>query len=87
MNPSSNMTWSPQEAASINEFLSTPLGMKWLTVLINRKPKIDTDSTERAALSGAKSAGYELFWQEIASTRSFVRSEEAEVRTLDPTKD
>lgn len=80
--------WSPSEAATMNEFLNTPLGRKWIGVLTNRRPKIDTSSTERAALTGAVSAGYDLFLWEISGTRvTLPVPESASAKGIDPTKD
>jgi hypothetical protein len=79
--------WSPGEAAAVNEFLSTPLGQKWLGVLIMRKPRMDLSSTERAALSGAYIAGYESMFSEIAATRATTMPSDAGTQGIDPTKD
>lgn len=80
--------WSPSEAAAVNEFLNTPVGRKWLGVLLTRKPKVDLNSTEKAALTGAFSAGYESIFSEIAATRvAQPLSESASVKGIDPTKD
>jgi hypothetical protein len=57
--PSTGIAWTASEAASVNEFLNTAVGRKWLNVLASRKPKLDLSSTERAALTGAQGAGYE----------------------------
>jgi hypothetical protein len=81
------ITWSNSEAASVNEFLNTLVGKKWLGVLLTRKPRVDLTSTEKAALTGAFTAGYESFFNEIAATR-LTRSDDAvSVKTIDPTKD
>lgn len=80
--------WSPSEAAAVNEFLSTPVGIRWLQVLWARKPKIDQSSTERAALTGCLVAGYEKAWEEISNTRTTLREPvSASVQGIDPTKD
>ena len=80
--------WSPSEAASLNEFLNTPVGRKWLGVLLTRKPRIDLSSTEKAALSGAFAAGYESVFGEIAFTRvGQPPSDNPSVRAIDPTRD
>jgi hypothetical protein len=80
--------WSPSEAAAVNEFLNTPLGKKWLGVLLNRRPKIDTTNNERAGLTGAVSAGYDVFFAEISATRiTLPSSDNASVRSIDPVKD
>ena len=86
--PGNGIPWSPSEASGINEFLNTPLGIKWLRVLFSKKPKIDQSSTERAALSGVFAAGYEKAWEEISNTRTALReSDSASVESIDPTKD
>jgi hypothetical protein len=79
--------WTPGEAASVNEFLSSPVGMKWLGVLLTHKPKIDMSSTERAAITGAFAAGYESVFGEIAATRASSARDSASVRGIDPTRD
>jgi hypothetical protein len=79
--------WTPGEAASVNEFLNSPLGQKWLGVLITRKPRMDLSTTERAALSGAYIAGYESVFGEIAATRTAVAPEDAGAKGIDMTKD
>lgn len=86
--PATGIPWSPGEAASVNEFLSTPLGTKWLQVLWAKKPKIDQTSTEKAALSGVYAAGYEKAWEEISNTRTTLKEpDSASVEGIDPTKD
>lgn len=79
--------WSPQEAAGVNDFLNSPLGRKWLGILLARKPRMDLTSTEKAALTGAYSAGYESFFGEIAATRTVVQPSEASRPPIDMTKD
>jgi hypothetical protein len=82
------LPWSPSEAAGINEFLNTPLGRKWLWILQNRRPKIDTSSSERSALTGALNAGYDVCLWEIAGTRVVPSSaESASAKSIDPTRD
>lgn len=82
------IAWSPGEAAGVNEFLNSPVGRKWLGVLLTRKPRIDLSSTEKAALTGAFAAGYESIFTEIAATRvSQTPQETASVQGIDPTKD
>jgi hypothetical protein len=79
--------WSPGEAAAVNEFLRTPVGQKWLGILLTRKPRMDLSSTEKAALSGAYAAGYESFFMEIANTRITPPQENVSAKGIDPTKD
>jgi hypothetical protein len=79
--------WSGAEAAGVNDFLNTPLGRKWLGVLLSRKPKLDLSNTERTALTGAFAAGYESFFGEIASTRIASTQDSASMKSIDPTKD
>jgi hypothetical protein len=82
------ITWSPSEAAGVNEFLNSPLGRKWLGILLIRKPRIELAGTERAALTGAFAAGYEYVFGEIAATRMAVtQSDTGGLRSIDPTKD
>lgn len=88
MNPPLGVSWSPSEAAAVNEFLSSKVGKNWLGVLLNRKPKVDLTSTEKAALSGAFAAGYESFFVEISATRiALPPPDNASVRSIDPVKD
>lgn len=81
------LTWSPSEAAAVNEFLNSAVGKKWLGVLLFRKPHVNLESTEKAALSGSYAAGYESFFNEIAATRISRADESASVKTIDMTKD
>jgi hypothetical protein len=81
-------TWGPGEAATLNEFLNTPIGVKWLQELFSRKPKIDQTNVEKAALSGVFAAGYEYAWAQIAATRvGALAPDSASVPGIDPTKD
>lgn len=79
--------WSPAEAAAINDFLNTPVGRKWMGVLLTRKPQMDLTTTERAALTGSYAAGYERIFAEIASTRVSSTQDSASTKSIDPTKD
>jgi hypothetical protein len=79
--------WSAGEAAAVNEFLNTPVGRKWLGIMLSRKPRLDLSNTERAALSGAFSAGYEHFFGEIGATRVTADQEVPSIRSIDPTRD
>ena len=85
MNPANQ--WSAGEAASVNEFLNSPVGRKWLGVLFNRKPRMDLASTDRAAMTGAFAAGYEFFFSAIAETRTSSIPEDPGVKPIDSTKD
>jgi len=79
--------WSGAEAAAINDFLNSPLGRKWMGVLLTRKPQMDLSTTERAALSGAYAAGYERIFGEIAATRVAATQDSASMKGIDATKD
>jgi hypothetical protein len=79
--------WTPGEAASVNEFLNSAVGRKWLGVLFNRKPKIDLATTERAAMTGAYASGYELVFSVIGETRATIPTVDAGVQQIDATKD
>jgi hypothetical protein len=80
--------WSPGEAASINEFLSTPLGTKWLGYLMFLKPPFERGNYELAALSGSYRAGYEQCLGAIQYTRQpQAPSDTAASKGIDPTKD
>jgi hypothetical protein len=81
------ITWSASESASVNEFLNSAVGKKWLGVLLTRKPRIDLTTTERAAMTGAFSAGYESFFNEIATTRLTLEEDSASVKTIDMVRD
>jgi hypothetical protein len=88
MNIPPQFQWSPGEAATVNEFLNTPVGNKWISILIMRKPQLDLSSTEKAALSGAFAAGYESFLGQIGWTRNVSKpDDDAAVRGIDPVKD
>ena len=79
--------WTPGEAAAVNEFLSSPVGRKWLAVLAMRKPKLSLIGTEQAALTGAFAAGYEAVFAEIAASRVTMQQPDTGPRGIDPTKD
>lgn len=82
------LDWTPGEASAVNEFLNSPVGRKWLAVLLNRKPPVNLRSTEEAALTGAFSAGYESFFKEIAATRvGRTPAEDFSAKMIDSTKD
>jgi hypothetical protein len=87
MNLPPGIVWTGGEAASVNQFLSSELGKKWLAVLYSRKPRVDLTSTEKAALTGAMAAGYEYFFTEIAATRTSLAGESMSAKSIDPTKD
>lgn len=89
MNPP-GYQWSPGEAAALNEFLNSPVGKKFLTLLMLMKPQVDlSGGSERAALTGAFAAGYEhLLMKEMARYRSAVSPEtNVSAKSIDPTKD
>jgi hypothetical protein len=80
--------WTPSEAAAVNQFLDSPVGRKWLGVLMVRKPKLDLANTERSALTGAFAAGYESFFSEIAATRiARTPVEDMSAPSINPDKD
>jgi hypothetical protein len=84
------MSWTAGEAATVNEFLASPIGIKWLAELQSQKPKTDRDSMEKAALTGAFQAGYEyLLYNVIAGTRVAISESETgySSKAIDPTKD
>jgi hypothetical protein len=87
MNISWNTSWTPQEAASVNEFLSTPVGQRWLFVLYSRKPRLNLDSTERAALTGAQIAGYEACLSVMDATRMAIQTDPASAKAINPAID
>lgn len=87
-----NGDWSPSDAAGLNEFLNTPLGRKWLGLMLAHKPRIDLTNTERAGITGAFCAGYEhLLFSEIAIDRNAgitaSGKEAASKKGIDPEKD
>jgi hypothetical protein len=80
--------WSGGEASAVNEFLNTPVGRKWLVVLMTRKPGLDLSSSDRAALTGAFAGGYEHFFREITLTRGVMdEPENMSAKAIDPTRD
>jgi hypothetical protein len=85
--PPGMIDWGPGEASSVNQFLNSSLGKKWLAILYSRKPKVDLKSTETAGLTGAYAAGYESFFTEIAATRASVNTESLSAKSIDPVKD
>lgn len=88
MNLPAAMTWSPGEASTLNEFLNSPVGRKWLGLLLLRKPPTDLSSVERAAISAAYAAGYERIFGEIAATRtSLPEAESPSISAINPAKD
>jgi hypothetical protein len=88
MNPPIGIPWSPSEAAAVNEFLNTPVGLKWLQILMLRKPRIDMGSTERAALSGTFAAGYESVFSVMLETRTTrAPAQNASAKAIDPERD
>ena len=83
-----NPDWTPSDAAGVNGFLNSKVGQKWMRYLIKRKPDIDTATTERAALTGAFSSGYERVFAEISKTREVESPpDNASAQAIDPTKD
>lgn len=81
--------WTASDAAGLNEFLNTKLGVKWIATLMTLKPKIDITGTEKAGLSGAYVAGYEHLLNEvIPRTRvSAPDDTSASRKPIDMTKD
>jgi hypothetical protein len=79
--------WSPGEAAAVNEFLNSPVGQRWLGILLTRKPKIDLSSTEKAGITGAYAAGYESIFGEIAATRYTSVRDSAAIKGIDMVRD
>ena len=79
--------WTPSDAVGVNEFLKTAVGKKWLEHLANAKPRIDTTSTEKAALSGAYAAGYEAVLSLIKVSRGSPAKEDFNLKPFDPTRD
>ena len=81
--------WTPGEAASVNEFLNSPVGRRWLSLLLIRRPMVDISTTERAAVTGAFAAGYDhmLFGQIPASRVALPNQEQDSMRAIDPSKD
>ena len=81
-------TWTPTDAAGLNEFLNSKLGVKWISTLMNLKPKVDLKGTEVASLTGAYLAGYEYLLNEIIPrTRATLVEETASRKPIDMTKD
>ena len=81
--------WTASDSAGLNEFLNTKLGVKWISVLMTLKPKVDiTAGTEKAGLSGAYVAGYEYLLNEIIPrTRAVPVEDTASRKPIDMTKD
>ena len=86
--PPGVIDWGPGEASTVNDFLNTQVGRKWLGYLWNMKPKVTLDKgVEAAALTGAASAGYEHCFSQIASSRATVNRDQMSAKAIDPTKD
>lgn len=81
------MKWTDSEASSVNQFLSTPVGTRWLAYLMTVKPSIDMKSTETAALTGAYVAGYEHFLSQIAATRITSNEDASSLKMIDMVRD
>jgi hypothetical protein len=82
--------WTPSDAAGLNDFLNTKLGVKWIATLMTLKPKVEiSKGTEAAGLSGAYLAGYEFLLNEIIPRTRAVAPEEANVsrKPIDMTRD
>lgn len=82
------LIWSASDASAINDFLKSPLGVRWIATLMTLKPKVDLKSTEAAGLSGAYLAGYEYLLNEVIPNTRATRTEEtASLRPIDMIKD
>lgn len=81
--------WTASDSSAINDFLKTPLGIKWLAALMTLKPKVDiSKGTEAAGLSGAYVAGYEYLLNEVIPRTRATRTEETpSLKPIDMTKD
>lgn len=80
--------WTASDAAGLNEFLNTKLGVKWIATLMTMKPKVDLKGTEVASLTGAYLAGYEYLLNEvIPRTRTTLTQETSSLKPIDMTKD
>lgn len=81
--------WTASDASALNQFLSTPLGIKWIATLMMLKPKVDIQKgTEVAALGGAYVAGYEYLLNEVIPNTRAVRVEEsAGLKSIDMVRD
>jgi hypothetical protein len=80
--------WTPSDAAGVKQFLSTPLGARWMGFLMNGKPRIVVDrGTEVAALTGAHNAGYELCIQLIYGSCTPTEQPDVNIKSFDMTRD
>jgi hypothetical protein len=81
-------TWTASDAAGLNEFLNSKLGVKWIATLMTLKPKVDLKGTEVASLTGAYTAGYEYLLNEIIPrTRAVPVEDTASRKPIDMTRD
>ena len=87
MNLPPELQWSPGEASTVNDFLNSPLGQKWLNLLFSRKPAIKMDTTEQAAMTGVFAAGYEAVFTQIHASRQVYLGDSASMKPIDPTRD
>lgn len=83
------MMWTASDAAGLNEFLNTKLGVKWIATLMTLKPKVDLTGTEKAALSGVYLAGYEYLLNDVIPRTRVSAPDDTNPsrKTIDMTKD
>lgn len=81
--------WTASDASAINDFLKTPLGIRWLVTLMTLKPKTIIDKgTEIAASTGSYAAGYEYLLNDVIPLTRATREEEVAARQpIDMTRD
>lgn len=82
--------WTASDAAGLNEFLNTKLGVKWIATLMTMKPKVEIlKGTEAAGLSGAYLAGYEYLLNDIIPRTRVAAPDDtnASRKNVDMTKD
>jgi hypothetical protein len=80
--------WTPSDVAGMQQFLNTPLGVKFINFLMSGKPRTVIDrGTETAALTGTYVAGYELCIIRIYMSCRSLDQPDVSVKSQDMTKD
>jgi hypothetical protein len=73
--------WTASDASALNDFLKTPLGIRWIATLMTLKPKTVIDKgTEIAASTGSYAAGYEYLLNDVIPLTRASRQEEVTAR-------
>ena len=71
-------SWTSVDAEKLSNFLSSPSGDSFIRRALIYAPALDLTSSESAALSGARRAGYEEFLYFLQQSASAIRDIEPE---------